>query len=57
MKIPMLRCKLSGKHHPIDTERSNENWVVYKTVEKCECGGTFQFVLVDEREIEDDLNE
>lgn len=54
MKIPMLRCRLCGKLPPIDEEKSNENWVVYKIVEKCECGGTFQFVVDDYEKIEEE---
>ena len=33
-----LVCKYCGKEAPIDTEKSNENWKVYKQNEKCECG-------------------
>ena len=33
-----LVCKFCGKEAPIDTEKSNENWKVYKQNEKCECG-------------------
>lgn len=34
-------CNKCGKSAPIDKEKSNENWTVYKTNEPCECGGKF----------------
>lgn len=34
-------CNKCGKSAPIDEEKSNENWIVYKTKEPCECGGKF----------------
>ena len=30
-------CKKCGKEIPIDEEKSNDNWKVYKT--ECPCGG------------------
>lgn len=33
-------CSKCGKDMPVDKEKSNENWTVYKT--QCECGGKSQ---------------
>lgn len=32
-----IRCEKCGKEAPIDKEKSNKNWTVYKT--ECPCGG------------------
>ena len=34
-------CERCGKSAPIDEERSNKNWIVYKTDKPCECGGKY----------------
>ena len=34
-------CERCGKSAPIDEERSNKNWIVYKTDKPCECGGRY----------------
>jgi hypothetical protein len=50
MKKPKLeiksKCNKCGKPQPIDKKESNENWKVYKANQKCECGGTFEMVLI-----------
>jgi hypothetical protein len=37
----VMSCDKCGKEPPIDKEKSNENWIVYRPVKECECGGTF----------------
>lgn len=39
---PIPKCNRCGKEAPIDKEKSNGNWIVYKTKEPCECGGKFE---------------
>ena len=34
-------CNLCGKIAPIDYEKSNDNWTVYKTG-LCNCGGNYE---------------
>jgi len=34
-------CEDCGALPPIDNERSNENWTIYITKDRCECGGKF----------------
>lgn len=36
VKIKMV-CDKCGKPMPVDNEKSNQNWVVYKN--ECHCGG------------------
>ena len=36
-------CKSCGKEMPIDKEKSNKNWIVYKN--KCGCGGEGRTVV------------
>jgi hypothetical protein len=35
-------CNKCNKKQNMDDKMSNENWGVYKTNEKCECGGSFK---------------
>lgn len=44
MKIE-FKCNKCGEVAPLDTEKSNENWTVYKTNESCKCGGKFEQVV------------
>lgn len=37
-----IECDKCHKKAPIDNEKTNENWTVYKTG-RCECGGIFKF--------------
>lgn len=36
-----MKCDKCGEQPPINEEKSNENWTVFKTSEPCECGGDF----------------
>ena len=38
-------CNKCGKEMPIDIEKSNENWTVYKQI--CPCGGKAEATYVD----------
>lgn len=44
------RCKICGKLAPIDKEKSNENWIVYDTKSKCECGGNYGMTISEDNE-------
>jgi len=46
-------CKKCGKEMPIDKEKSNKNWIVYRN--KCECGGNAKLFFDDDDE--DDKSE
>lgn len=41
MNILKPTCNKCGRIAPIDKEKSNSKWVVYKTHKPCECGGQF----------------
>lgn len=41
---PVRACKVCGKLQPIDKSKSNNNWNVYDTNTKCECGGEYGWV-------------
>ena len=43
----ILVCDKCGKQPPVDEEMSNENWVVYKTSNPCECGGRWTHKIVE----------
>ena len=36
-----FKCKKCGKPQPKNEEKSNENWKVYDSNKKCDCGGDF----------------
>lgn len=41
-KIKMeFKCEKCGKSQPRNEKESNENWDVYDSNQKCECGGEF----------------
>ena len=42
----MVACNKCGKEQEIDKESSNKNWVVYKNIKKCQCGGEFKLKLI-----------
>ena len=49
MKHKMIvKCNKCGKVAPIDEERSNDRFIVYKTKEPCECGGKFVPCMSDD---------
>lgn len=41
-------CENCGKPQPISKEESNENWNVYDSKARCECGGKYVFRYKDE---------
>lgn len=43
-------CEKCGKPQKKDESKSNNNWNVYDTQKKCECGGNFQFMLKEKQE-------
>lgn len=45
-----VKCNKCGKSAPLDKEKSNSNWMVYKTKEPCECGGKFEFSFCENDE-------
>lgn len=40
-------CDKCGATAPIDNAKTNDNWQVYDTSERCKCGGNFvpRFIL------------
>lgn len=47
MKLMKTIFKVCGKDMPLDKEKSNENWRVYKM--KCECGGQRELKFYEEK--------
>lgn len=43
IKVKMI-CDKCGKEMPLDNEKSNENWQVYK--QDCVCGGRAKFEII-----------
>lgn len=41
--ILYMECEKCGDPAPLDEEKSNENWSVYKN-EPCHCGGKFKLI-------------
>ena len=43
-KAPRIefKCDKCGKLQPKNEKKSNHNWNVYDSNQKCECGGTFK---------------
>ena len=35
------KCDKCGSEPPIDKEKSNDKWIVYRIKEPCKCGGKF----------------
>ena len=46
----VLVCDKCGKQPPVDEEMSNENWVVYKTSNPCECGGHWTHKIIETKD-------
>lgn len=43
-KIKIL-CSKCNKECPVDKEKSNKNWIVYKNIKTCECGGHYKIKI------------
>ena len=44
----ICNCNKCGEQAPIDSQRSNDNWIFYNTKDPCSCGGKFITCLVEE---------
>ena len=45
MKV-VIKCNKCKKEAKKDKTKSNKNWNVFKTSDKCSCGGTFEPVII-----------
>ena len=46
MKKIKVLCNKCGQEAPIDKQKSNKNWSVYLTKDKCKCGGDYKFKII-----------